>query len=258
MSSLVVKDLCFSYGRRRVLQNVSWNLPLGESLFLLGPNGCGKTTLLRLLLGLMKPTAGAIAVDGCDTAGMSRRQLASCFSYVPQFHAGNLLYRVWDMVLMGRVFHRGCFRRYDAADLHAAEFGLRSAGIIDLAERTFSELSGGQRQLVMIARALAQQAAICIMDEPESGLDYGNQVKLFKLLTELRTRGMTFIVSTHYPEHILWGGGGRTVMLQRNGEMLVDGRTEECFTAANLCRLYETEIETLEVDGGRFCRPRWA
>jgi len=251
---LEVKQLFFSYGHGDVVNNVSLTLGAGRILSLLGPNGCGKTTLVKMVLGLLKPRAGQILASGRDLTRVNHRERARHFSYVPQLHHANVAFPVLEMVLMGRIAYQGCFRRYRAEDLVAAENALRQMHLLDLADRSFAELSGGQRQMVLIARSLAQQSPVCIMDEPENGLDFGNQVKLFRLLRELSSTGMSFVVTTHHPEHALWTDG-EVVMLNSNGTVLTAGKAGQCITQENLFKLYDADVAVAEVSGQRCCLP---
>lgn len=251
---LEIADLRFGYGCKPILNGVTLSLGKGEILSLLGANGCGKTTLIKLILGLLRPQSGDISIDGRSVVGAPHRRIAEYFSYVPQLHHTNIAYTVMDMVLMGRIANRGCYRRFSAADRAAAESALLRLKIIELSHRSYAELSGGQRQLVLIARALAQQAPICIMDEPENGLDYGNQVKLFALLTELSRTGISFIVTTHHPEHALWSAG-KVVMMTGSGTILASGAATDCITRENLFTLYDASVKIAEYEGNRFCVP---
>ncbi len=255
MSNLLeIKNLFFSYGRGDVVNDVSLSLTEGRIMSLLGPNGCGKTTLIKMVLGLLKPRSGNVVASGKDLTKVSHRERAKHFSYVPQLHHANVAFPVMEMVLMGRIAYEGCFRRYSCADHEAAEAALRQLHIIDLADRSFAELSGGQRQMVLIARSLAQQSPVCIMDEPENGLDFGNQVKLFRLLRELSGNGMSFVVTTHHPEHALWTND-EVVMLDRNGSLLTSGNARDCINQKNLMHLYDADVAITDVAGQRCCMP---
>jgi iron complex transport system ATP-binding protein len=256
MSELLkVEKLFFSYGRGDVVNDVSLSLKKGTIMSLLGPNGCGKTTLVKMVLGLLKPREGQIIASGKNMTRASHRERARHFSYVPQLHHANVSFPVMDMVLMGRTAYEGCIRRYSDDDYAAAEKALDQMHLTDLADRSFAELSGGQRQMVLIARTLAQQAPVCIMDEPESGLDYGNQVKLFRLLRELSSTGISFVITTHHPEHALWTDG-EVVMMDRNGSVLTAGSVGQCITQENLLSLYDAEVIVTEVANQRCCLPK--
>ena len=172
---LEVSGLAFGYGRRRVGAGLDLTVRAGEVLCLLGPNGGGKTTLFKTLLGLLPPLAGAIRLDGEDVARWSRRRLAARLGYVPQAQGATFPFRVSDVVLMGRASRLGPFASPGPADRAIAARALASLEIAHLAERAYTEISGGERQMVLIARALAGEPRILVMDEPTASLDFGNQ-----------------------------------------------------------------------------------
>ena len=251
---LEVKDIRFKYKKNEeIIKGISFGLETGQTLSLLGANGCGKTTLMRLLLGFMKIESGSIIVKGKDIKEYSVPKLSKVFSYVPQMQNFNFAYTVRDMVLMGRIPYSGCYRRYTKKDFHAADAALEKLQMEKLADKSFTELSGGQRQIVMIARAIAQDAAICLMDEPENGLDYGNQIKLFHHIAELSNDDMAFIITTHHPEHALWLKG--EVLLMDNGSIMKKGSAEDCITSSNMKALYQADISVSKTDGMQFCHP---
>eukprot|EP00831_Metopus_contortus_P081846 TRINITY_DN870_c0_g1_i1.p1 TRINITY_DN870_c0_g1~~TRINITY_DN870_c0_g1_i1.p1 ORF type:complete len:312 (-),score=41.44 TRINITY_DN870_c0_g1_i1:319-1254(-) len=255
-SLLEIQKLCFKYprGDENVLKGISLSAFAGETICLLGENGCGKTTLIRLLLGFLNPLTGNILIKGKNTRNIPERKLAKCFSYVPQLQAATFSYSVRDMVLMGRIPFSGCFRPYTKADYQAADDAIERMQLTRLTSKSFMELSGGQRQMVLIARAIAQDAPICLMDEPENGLDYGNQVKLFHHISTLSNGGMTFIITTHHPEHALWLSG--RVILMKDGLVMSDGNCDQCITQEKLKQIYGINIlVNASEDGNRYCRP---
>ncbi len=253
---LQVSGVGFSYGRKDVLSGMSFRIGRGETLSLLGPNGCGKTTLSKIVLGLLRPKAGSVAIDGRDLAAIPRRELARAISYVPQLCGQSPSYRVLDMVLMGRIPYSGCYGAYSKRDIEAAWAALERLRLAPLASSPFNELSGGQCKLVLIARALAQEASLCVMDEPESGLDYGNQLRLFKHLASLSSDGVSFIITTHHPDHALWTGG-RVLLMRKDGSVLAEGPAKDCIDAARLMELYEADVEVGSHGGLPFCLPRF-
>ena len=254
MPLIYARNLSFRYNRRMVLHHVSLAIRAGDIVCLLGPNGSGKTTLLKLLMGLYPPLCGTVRLEGQDISAMPARQLALRMAYVPQIHRHAFAYRVLDVVLMGRLPHKPFLFTYSPKDRHIAETALSELGISHLKHRPYTDISGGERQLTLIARAMAQGADIFIMDEPVSGLDYGNQIRLLQQIDALAAKGYTFIKTTHFPEHALWVSN-RVVML-KSGRILADGPTASVVTRENLYRLYQTPIQVnCMCDGIRVCMP---
>ncbi len=252
---LRVEDVHFTYASLPVLKGVSFSVEKGETVSLLGPNGSGKTTLLKILLGLLRPRSGGVFLDGAPVGSIAPKTLAKRVAYVPQVHRMAFAYRVKDVVLMGRTPHKPFFSRYSAEDREIAHQALERLSILHLGEKRYTEISGGERQLTLIARALAQGADALVMDEPANGLDYGNQVRLLEHIDDLSRDGYTFILSTHFPEHALWIAD-RAVLLKK-GLIEAVGKPDEVMHAAAICGLYNTEIDILTVEGGfKTCIPR--
>lgn len=250
---LEVRNLSAGYAGKSVLNKVSFSVSAGESISLLGPNGCGKTTLLRSLLGLHPASGGQVRLDGRPLADWSSREQARFVAYIPQVHVGAFGHRVIEVVMLGRTAHRGLFARYTAEDRHIALEALARVGLEGLIDRPYTQISGGQRQLVLIARALAQQARLFIMDEPVTGLDFGNQLRLLDLIRQLCEEGLTVIQTTHYPDHALYASS--RVLLMEAGEVLADGDPEKTMTSEHLARLYRIEAWVARMGERRFCVP---
>jgi len=254
MAVYAVADLAFAYGPAPVLREVSFSVGRGELVCLLGPNGCGKTTLLRLLLGLLPPTAGRIRLAGRDIAGYGRRELARNVAYVPQAHHPAFAYTALDMVLMGRCAHGSMFGRPSARDRDIALAALRRFSIDHLRDTAVTRLSGGQRQLTLLARALAQQSPVLVLDEPTNGLDFGHQAKFLEILRELCAEGLTCVMTTHFPDHALWVSGH--AVLLRDGRVVADGAPRDVVASDTLGRLYDVAISVVPLgDAIRVCVP---
>ncbi|WP_040485443.1 ABC transporter ATP-binding protein, partial [Lutibaculum baratangense] len=193
---LRLDDVSFGYGRRVVGSGLSLACDEGQAVALLGPNGSGKTTLFKTILGLIPPLGGRVTVDGEDTRHWSARRRARLFGYVPQSSPGYFPFSVTEMVMMGRTARLGAFSAPSEADGIAAARVIDRLGIGRLAERSYTELSGGERQLVLIARALAQEPRILILDEPTASLDFGNQIMVVETVRHLVEEGLTVILST--------------------------------------------------------------
>jgi iron complex transport system ATP-binding protein len=242
-----VEGISFGYTPKTVLTDINLAIAEGEIVTLLGPNGCGKSTLIKLMLGLLQPDKGSMFFNGNNIKQIGSKFLAKEIAYVPQIHKGSFPYMVMDVVLMGRIPHKTFFFRYSKADMRIADDALERLSIAHLANRAYTEISGGQRQLTLIARALAQGAKTFMMDEPASGLDYGNQLRLLDQIIKLSREGYTFIMSTHSPEHALWIAD-RAVMI-KNGAIVADGACDDVINAENLFHLYNARVSVLKLNG---------
>ncbi len=255
MLHISVRGVFFGYTNKTVLRDINLDIAHGEIVTLLGPNGCGKSTLIKLMLGLHHPGKGNIYLEGTDISRIDSKTIARTIAYVPQIHRSSFPYAVIDIVLMGRIPHKTFFFRYSKEDMSIARDAMERLSIAHLAERPYTELSGGERQLAVIARALAQGAKTFIMDEPATGLDYGNQLKLLDQIIKLSQEGYTFIKSTHSPEHALWIAD-RAIMI-KNGAIVADGRCDEAISAESLFHLYNARVSVLKLNGSlRVCVPQ--
>ena len=251
--SLSVRDLTFAYKKTPVLSGVSFDTEPGELLAVLGPNGVGKTTLFRCILGEQKRYSGTIEIDGADAKTLSAREAAHRIAYIPQTHAMPFRFPVRDVVLMGTSHMLSPFASPGKAQERIAQDAMERLGIGGLADRSFDELSGGEQQLVCVARALAQQAKILLMDEPTSSLDYGNQIRVLSTVKELAKDGYTVLLSTHNPQHALWYAD--RVLALVNGCIAAFGGTEDVLTPALIETLYGTSAELYETPGGSVILP---
>lgn len=256
MSTLVARNLAFGYGDRLVGRDIDVSLGASDVVCLLGPNGCGKTTLFKTLLGLMPQWAGTVRVDGHDLRSMSRSEIARRVAYVPQKHHDVFPYSVHDIVLMGRTVHRGLFAAPGPGDHHLVEQILEELGLSELSGSDYTRISGGQQQMVMIARALVQEASLIIMDEPTAGLDFGNQLLILQQVKRLAAAGLGIILSTHNPDHAF--DCANRVLVMHEGGIRIDGPPSEVLTPEVLSDLYGVSIAVEAVKGGYVVRPRGA
>ena len=251
---LTIENLSFRYGGREVLHEISFAAEVGELLAILGPNGVGKTTLFKCVMGLERPCAGRILADGTDLSALSPRARAHRVALIPQVHPLSFRYSVFDMVLMGTSHGLSPLALPGERERAAARDALERLGISSLAERPFDRLSGGEQQLVFVARALAQQAKVLLMDEPTASLDYGNRLRVLGAARDLARDGYTVLLSTHDPQHALWFAD-RALALHR-GRILAYGAPREVVTADLLQRLYGRRIALIDTEQGPVVVPQ--
>jgi len=243
--SLEIRNLSFGYSSNKLIfEGVSLKVEKGEVVCLLGPNGAGKTTLFKTILGLYKARQGQVLVNGKDVSNCSRRELAKEMGYVPQNHIPPFPYSVIDVVLMGRTAHINNYAVPSDLDLQIAREAMANVNISYLEDKNYTEISGGERQLVLIARALAQQPQILIMDEPTSNLDYGNQIRLLSHIKRLAKQGLSIVMSTHYPDHALYCAD-KAIML-KDGHIIYSGTSEEVLTEHNLSKIYGIDVQIMD------------
>jgi iron complex transport system ATP-binding protein len=249
MSALLdARALCFGHPGRPVGQGVSLALGAGEVVALLGPNGGGKTTLLKTLLGLLPAQGGALALQGRPLADWPLPERARLLGYVPQGQASTFGYSARQMVLMGRTAHLGLLARPGARDHAVADEALARLGIAHLAERSVHRMSGGERQLVLIARALAQQPRAVLLDEPTASLDFGNQGLVMAAIGTLAQQGLGVLFSTHDPNQAL--RCAHRALLLREGRVLAQGPVAAVVTADRLRALYDAPVSASDGQGG--------
>lgn len=245
------------YNGSPVISGFSLTVRPGDVHCLLGPNGVGKTTLFRTALGLLPLLGGHVEVDGRDASALSDREMARLVAYVPQAGAVPFAFTVRDVVAMGRLSRMGVFSSPSASDYEVVDGVIDRLGMGALAGRSYTELSGGERQMALIARAVAQEPHFLMMDEPTAALDFGNQAQVLRCVRELADDGLGVLMTTHTPDHLLLCHGTGT-LLMRDGTY-VQGGADELLTEANLARAYGTEVMVVEADWHgertRFCRP---
>lgn len=237
-----VSNISCGYGPKEVLKDVSFSIDKGEVLSILGANGSGKSTLLKSMVGLL-PYEGNISIDNRDTKSLTPKERASLVAYVPQSSSIPFDFDVLEIVLMGR-FHTSSFNfSFSKKDKEEAYEALKQVGIEDFKTRVFKNLSGGERQLVLIARALAQKSKIIIMDEPVTGLDLGNQMQLLDLISTLSNDGKIIIQTTHYPDHALRVSS--QVLWLDKGQVLDFGSPREVINPQRIYDVYGVESELM-------------
>lgn len=254
--SVDVKNLSFSYGSREVLHDISFTAADGELLAILGPNGVGKSTLFQCLLGLLVGYHGQLLINDRDTRHMGIHEMARQVAYIPQVHSPVFNFSVFDVVLMGASSQISAVRSPGMAQIVQAERALEAMGINHLKDRGYTRISGGERQLVLIARALTQKARTLVMDEPTSNLDYGNQIRILTHIKKLAHDGYTIIISTHNPDQASLYADKAIALLE--GGIFRQGKPEEIITSELIQKLYGVEVDIHSLKDGRIriCTPR--
>ncbi len=254
--SIEVQHLSFSYGSRQVLKDISFSVDKGEFLSILGPNGVGKSTLFRCMLGLLSGYTGTVMVDGVDARSFSVREAAKHIAYIPQSSRPVFNYSVFDIVLMGRSSSLSPFRSPGKQDNDRCRWALDKAGISHLARRCYHRLSGGEQQLVLIARALVQDAPILMLDEPTANLDFGNQLLVLQQARSLAQEGYTVIQTTHHPEQSYLFSD--RILAVQNGQILTQGTPAQVLTQETMKLLYGVDVDVVSLyqDKARVCIPK--
>lgn len=243
MNIATTHQLAIGYQHKTILNDLSLELPSGQIICLLGANGCGKTTLMRTLLGLLPPISGDIIIADKSICYWRARELAKIVAYVPQAHNTPFAFCVEDIVTMGRSAHLSLLSIPNDSDSNLAQQQLAALGIEHLAKRTYDHLSGGEKQLVLIARALVQQPQLLIMDEPAASLDFGNQIKLLDKIEQLKSNGITILMSTHHPQHA--SAVADNVILLSHEQGCQQGTPQAMLTQTKLSALYRVAPESI-------------
>ena len=253
-----IRDLSYSYdGEIKTLKHVDFRAYRGQLVALIGPNGAGKSTLFKCILKFLKNYEGHIYLDGCDMLEMSRPEIARKIAYIPQTTVPVFNYSVLDIVLMGLTGGLKLLESPKAKHVAKVEEILDSLGILHLKDRGFARISGGERQLVLLARAIVQDAEILVMDEPTANLDYGNQFRVMERIKGLTDSGYTVILSTHNPEHALLFAEKAFVL--QNGEVKAAGPSKEVLTEELMQQLYDVQVKLVDTEfegeSARVCVP---
>lgn len=242
---LEVRDLRAGYGHFEIVHGISFDVAESEFVCILGANGCGKTTTLKTVLGLMPPLSGTVEMDGAPVASMGESQRAKLFAYIPQTHTPPFPFTVHDVVQLGRTAYVDRLSRSNAHDEDVVASCMERMGIDDLANQPYTQLSGGQQQLVLIARALAQEPELLVMDEPTASLDFGNQQLVLRQMLHLAEEGMSVLMVTHDPDHALLCAS--RVVVMEEGRITAQGRPSEVLETKLLKRIYRANLEVTDV-----------
>ena len=245
---LDIKHASCGYGSKTVLRDISFDVETGDILCLLGPNGVGKTTLFKSILGFLKLQEGEILLDGENIQNWPRSRLARTIAYVPQAHTPPFPFNVLDVVIMGRTAHLGVFASPTKKDISIAEEALETLNVSFLKDRIYTEISGGERQMVLIARALTQQPQILVMDEPTSNLDFGNQIRVLEQINRLSRKGLTVIMTSHSPNHAFICS--TKVLIMQRDSVFKQGSATDVMTEETLKAAYGINLKITSVENG--------
>ena len=235
-----IRGATFRYGEREIFKGIDLDVFRGELLSILGPNGCGKSTLLRCIGGALTLNTGTVRLDNTDIVSLGTRARARRIGFLFQNHTPSFPFPVLEVVSMGRAPHLGMFGVPSSTDIALSEQALDKVGVLHLKDRPYTEVSGGERQLVLLARTLAQQPDVILLDEPTSHLDLKNQVQSLKTIGELAAHGVTMIMTTHDPNHALQFQG--KVVMMKPGGAIVTGPASKVLTEAELSATYGIDI----------------
>ncbi|AFA46906.1 ABC transporter ATP-binding protein [Acetobacterium woodii] len=239
--SLKIENMSYAYGDHKVLDKINFEIPSGALTCILGANGIGKSTLFRCILRLNDDYTGHCYLNGLDAKLLSIQELAKQIAYIPQSHAPAFNYKVIEIVLMSTTAQMGNFKGPGDKEKKVAMEALERVGMAAFAEQGYTQISGGERQLVLIARALAQQTKIIIMDEPTSNLDYGNQIRILSKVKQLTREGYTIIQSTHHPDQAFMYAD--EVIVLEKGNLIHHGTPKEIISEPMIQKIYHINVE---------------
>ena len=258
MTEIQVRNLSCGYNGKVVINNISFNVKSGEICCILGPNGAGKTTLFKTMLQIMQPLSGSVCINGENITKWSPKKISGYLAYVSQYHVPPFPYIVEDVIMLGRISSTGYFGKPTKQDYNIVNETMNLMGISYLKEKAYTDISGGERQLVMIARAMAQQPDFLILDEPTASLDYGNTLKVLREIKRLQQQGYGIIMTTHSPDQAFLCNSN--VVLLSKEYPPVFGTAAEVINNRNLRNAYGEDIRVVQFKGRkggmvRVCAP---
>lgn len=243
---LAAENIAYQYdAEHKVFEQVSFSLKEGELLTLLGPNGVGKSTLLNCLAGFISPTAGRVLLAGKDIKTLSPRQMASQLAYITQDNQNRCQYTVKEYILLGCAPRLGLFEQPGSSEIALVESVMKELGIETYADQSCDRISGGQRQMAAIARAIVQQTRIILLDEPMSALDLKNQIAIMKVLKKLLQKGYAIVITTHNPEQPILLQGMAAFLTDKN---LIVGKVDDIITEKKLREVYQADLRLLYIE----------
>lgn len=251
---LEVKDLHFNYGKKPILDGVSFEVGEGELCGLFGPNGCGKTTLFKCCLNFLKSHSGSVCMDGREVKNLRVEDMAKIVAYVPQEHKPPFPYLAREVVLMGRTPRLNGFFGIGKEDRKKAADAMDLLGLTEIADFPYNQLSGGQRQMILMARAIAQETKLMFLDEPTSALDFSNQIRIWRIMRLVAESGVTILACSHDPNHVSWFCD--KVVVMKDNRILKEGSSQSVITEPTLDEIYRDMCSVRSIGNTRMVLPR--
>lgn len=249
-----VSDASFSYdGQHNIFENINFSVKKGDVFCILGPNGTGKTTLIKCINGLMKLRSGKILFKEKNIYSLNKTEIAKNIGYIPQIHNSTFPFSVLDVVLMGRSPHLEMFASPGEKDIKIAEESLKTLNITHMRDVPYTEISGGEQQLVFLARILTQKPSILLLDEPTSHLDFGNQMRTLNIIEKLAKSGLSIVMSSHFPDQAFISANKVALMKGKNFTDL--GSPEKVITEENMEEIYDIQVKIVDIEHRKACIP---
>jgi len=254
MPMLEVRDLHFNYGKTPILKGVSFEVDEGKLCGLFGPNGCGKTTLFKCCLNFLRSCSGSVFMDGKDVRSLRVEDMAKIVAYVPQEHKPPFPYLAKEVVLMGRTPRLNGFFGISRENKRKAADALELLGLTELADYPYNQLSGGQRQMILMARAIAQETKLMFLDEPTSALDFSNQIRIWRIMRLVAERGVTILACSHDPNHVSWFCD--KVVVMKDNRIIKEGSSQRVITESTMDEIYQDMCAVRNFGRTRMVLPR--
>jgi iron complex transport system ATP-binding protein len=247
---LKVDNASFSYnGKEKIFEGINLEVNKSDVLCILGPNGTGKSTLIKCINGLLNLDSGNIFLNSTNISEMAKTDLAKMVGYIPQSHSSTFAFSVFDVVLMGRAPHLNVTSVPGRKDFKIADKAIESLGISYLKDKTYTEISGGEKQMVLLARVLAQEPKLLLLDEPTSHLDFGNQIRTLDVINRLSQNGLSIVMTSHYPDHAFLSSN--KVAIMKDGGIMDIGEPESVVTEENMRKTYGIDVKVIDMDDSR-------
>lgn len=247
---LRIDNASFSYNRgEKIFEGINLEVNKSDVLCILGPNGTGKSTLIKCINGLLNLDSGDIFLNSTNISEMARTDLAKMVGYIPQSHSSTFAFSVFDVILMGRAPHLNVTSVPGKKDFKIADKAMKSLGISHLKDKSYTEISGGEKQMVLLARVLTQEPELLLLDEPTSHLDFGNQIRTLDVINRLSENGLSVVMTSHYPDHAFLSSN--KVAIMKDGGIMDIGKPESVVTEENMKKAYDIDVKVIDVDESR-------